>query len=206
MQKLFIFLVIAMVFTVGCAREIHETHEYNKVVPNVQPVEPRSNVRVAPAPVTPTVPNYVEPTVPSYVEPTVPSYVEPTMPSYVEPTPVMPTPPAVTVPSTPDWINNSITATGTCAVDITQRPAQAKQMARRGAKLDAMRNLLEQVLGLRIDSQTEVRDMVAESDRINAETSGLIKGFQVVNESFEGDICTVTIAMPLRPVYGYVQK
>jgi hypothetical protein len=198
MQKLFIFLVIAMVFTVGCAREIHETHEYNKVVPNVQPVEPRSNVRVAPAPVTPTVPNYVEPTVPSYVEPT--------MPSYVEPTPVMPTPPAVTVPSTPDWINNSITATGTCAVDITQRPAQAKQMARRGAKLDAMRNLLEQVLGLRIDSQTEVRDMVAESDRINAETSGLIKGFQVVNESFEGDICTVTIAMPLRPVYGYVQK
>ncbi|HNZ65742.1 MAG TPA: hypothetical protein PKM32_00040 [Planctomycetota bacterium] len=198
MQKLFIFLVIAMVFTVGCAREIHETHEYNKVVPNVQPVEPRSNVRVAPAPVTPTVPNYVEPTVPSYVEPTVPSYVEPT--------PVMPTPPAVTVPSTPDWINNSITATGTCAVDITQRPAQAKQMARRGAKLDAMRNLLEQVLGLRIDSQTEVRDMVAESDRINAETSGLIKGFQVVNESFEGDICTVTIAMPLRPVYGYVKK
>ncbi len=198
MQKLFIFLVIAMVFTVGCAREIHETHEYNKVVPNVQPVEPRSNVRVAPAPVTPTVPNYVEPTVPSYVEPT--------MPSYVEPTPVMPTPPAVTVPSTPDWINNSITATGTCAVDITQRPAQAKQMARRGAKLDAMRNLLEQVLGLRIDSQTEVRDMVAESDRINAETSGLIKGFQVVNESFEGDICTVTIAMPLRPVYGYVKK
>jgi len=39
MKKLLILLVIAIVCIIGCSREIHETHEYNKVVPNVQPVQ-----------------------------------------------------------------------------------------------------------------------------------------------------------------------
>ena len=79
-------------------------------------------------------------------------------------------------------------------------------MARRAAKLDGMRQLLEQVLGLRVTSETTVRDMVAESDRINAETSGIIRGVQVIDEKFDGDTAYVTVALPLQGVYSYINK
>ena len=188
MKKIAIYLVIAIITFVGCAKEIHETHEYNRVVPNVQPVAPRPTVEPV-APVVPVTP-YVEP-----VTPVVP--VIPVTP-YVEPA----------APAVPDWVNNSITATGNAVVDraSSRNAGQAKMMARRAAKLDGMRQLLEQVLGLRVTSETTVRDMVAESDRINAETSGIIRGVQVIDEKFDGDTAYVTVALPLQGVYSYINK
>jgi hypothetical protein len=185
MKKIAIFLVIAMIACVGCAKEIHETHEYNKVVPNVQPVAPRPTVE----PVAPVVP------VTPYVEPVAP--VVPVTP-YVEPV----------TPSVPDWVNNSLTATGNAVIDYknSRNAGQAKMMARRAAKLDGMRQLLEQVLGLRVNSQTIVRDMVAESDIIDAESSGIIRGVQVVDEKSDGETMSVTVALPLQGVYSYINK
>ena len=54
-------------------------------------------------------------------------------------------------------------------------PAQQKLMAIRAAQLDAFRLLGEQILGLEINSQTTVKDFVAESDAVAVSLDELIK-------------------------------
>jgi len=54
--------------------------------------------------------------------------------------------------------------------------AQQRLMAKRAAKVDALRNLTETIYGVRIDSHTTVRDFVAQSDTIRARMEALIQG------------------------------
>ena len=56
---------------------------------------------------------------------------------------------------------------------------QKKLLAKRAAQVDAYRKLAEIVKGLRIDSQTYVRDFVAESDQIKTSFNDFIKGARV---------------------------
>lgn len=62
-----------------------------------------------------------------------------------------------------------------------QNPAQQKLMARRAAKVDALRNLAEQVYGTQITSSTNVRDFVTQSDTIRARLDALIQGAKEVD-------------------------
>ena len=59
-----------------------------------------------------------------------------------------------------------------------QITAQQRLMAKRAAKVDALRNLLETVYGVRIDSSTIVRDFVTQSDVIRARLDAVIQGAQ----------------------------
>lgn len=56
---------------------------------------------------------------------------------------------------------------------------QQKLLAKRAAQVDAYRKLAEIVKGFRIDSQTYVRDFVAESDQIKTSFNNFIKGARV---------------------------
>lgn len=111
--------------------------------------------------------------------------------------------------SAPSWVNETRQAQGQGAVDTTMHRTigQAKLMAKRAAILDARRNLLETILGLRIDSSTSVRDFVTESDKIDAQSSGLIRASYVVGEAhYSADgICTVTVEVKLYDVWSYVK-
>lgn len=109
-------------------------------------------------------------------------------------------------PTQPSWVNETRRCEGFGAIDVTRPAGQAKLMARRAASLDAKRNLLEQILGLRIDSKTVVRDMVAEQDRIDAQTSGIVKGAREVGAHFGPDTVTVTVEIPLFEVWSYVEE
>lgn len=62
-----------------------------------------------------------------------------------------------------------------------QNDAQKRLMARRAAKVDALRNLTEVLYGLQIDSQTTVRDFVTQSDLIKSKVSAVIQGAQEVD-------------------------
>jgi len=62
-----------------------------------------------------------------------------------------------------------------------QNDAQKKLMTRRAAKVDALRNLTEIIYGLRIDSQTTVRDFVTQSDIIRSRVSAVIQGAQEID-------------------------
>ena len=74
----------------------------------------------------------------------------------------------------------------------------ARPMALRAAKIDAYRNLLEVTKGVRVDSTTIVRDFTVESDIINAQVEGLVKGAMVANQEYMSDgTVEVTLRMPL---------
>lgn len=55
-------------------------------------------------------------------------------------------------------------------------PAQAKLMARRAARVDAMRQLTEVIYGTKITSETYVKDVVTRSDKIASKFQACIRG------------------------------
>jgi len=60
-------------------------------------------------------------------------------------------------------------------------------MAKRGAVVDAQRNLLEITKGVRVISETKVQDMIATSDYIYSRIDGVIKNATEVDEAIEKD-------------------
>lgn len=64
---------------------------------------------------------------------------------------------------------------------------QARPTALRAARLDAMRNILEAVQGVRIDSKTTVKNFSVVSDTISAQVEGLVQGAKVVKQEYMSD-------------------
>jgi hypothetical protein len=100
-----------------------------------------------------------------------------------------------------NWSAGYIEAVGIGApADKSIGKANARPMALRAAKIDALRNLLEITKGVQIDSATTVRDFMVESDVINTQVSGLVKGAVVVDQQYMSD---GTVEVRLRmPLYG----
>jgi hypothetical protein len=117
-------------------------------------------------------------------------------------------PPATPDTSEPDWSKKTIQVTGKCAVNPAHagNPGQTKLMAERGAITDGRRLLLEQVLGVRIDSKTVVKDMVAQSDDLKAEVEGMVREAKPVGTYFDGSIASVNMELKLYTVYAYMKK
>lgn len=81
-------------------------------------------------------------------------------------------------------------------------------MAVRAAEVDAMRKLVERILGLRVNSNTLVRDFVAEYDEIQAEARGHLVGATKVKTYFHHDepIVEVTMEVPLESVITTINE
>ncbi len=60
--------------------------------------------------------------------------------------------------------------------------AERTLMAKRAAKVDALRNLAEQVRGVRITSDSYVRDFITQSDEMKARVNTFVQGARVVSE------------------------
>ena len=78
-----------------------------------------------------------------------------------------------------------IEATGMGTVDLTKtiNKIQAKLLAKRSARVDAQRNLLEMVEGVRVTSGTTVKDAQLESDLVANRVKGLLRGAFIVAEN-----------------------
>ncbi len=75
---------------------------------------------------------------------------------------------------------------------------QARPMALRAAEQVAKRNLLEITKGVRIDSTTLIKDFTVESDIINSQVEGFIKGAMVIKQDYMSDgTVEVTVRMPI---------
>ncbi len=98
-----------------------------------------------------------------------------------------------------NWSAGYIEAVGIGAVpEKSIGKTNARPMALRAAKLDALRNLLEITKGVQVDSATSVKDFMVESDVINTKVEGLVKGAQVVKTEYMSDgTAEVTLRMPL---------
>jgi hypothetical protein len=85
--------------------------------------------------------------------------------------------------------------------------AQKKLLARRAAQVDAYRNLAEKVKGLRITSNTYVRDFVALSDQIDTDLNTFLKGAEVTLVRYLSDgTCEVEVSMPVRLVIKELRR
>ena len=87
-----------------------------------------------------------------------------------------------------NWSQGLVTAKGSGAppTGITNI-AQARLMAERAAKADALRNLLETVKGVRVDSETTVESYTTKSDRVMTRVSGIVIGARVVDTRYLSD-------------------
>jgi hypothetical protein len=98
-----------------------------------------------------------------------------------------------------DWSRMIVTAKGIGAPPANAANiAQARAMARRAAIVVAQRNLLEIVKGVRIDSQTLVKDFMTQSDIIRSQVSGIVRGSRLIDVAYMSDSSVeATVAMPL---------
>jgi hypothetical protein len=97
-----------------------------------------------------------------------------------------------------NWEGQILRATGAGAPDMkAANPAQARLGAERAAKLDALRNLMEQVKGVQLSTGRTVGDAMA-SEEIRGRVEGVIKGFKVVNKRYYSDSgVEVDVEVPL---------
>ena len=77
----------------------------------------------------------------------------------------------------------TITATGYAVITVqnSKNPSQQRLMAIRASKLDAYRNLTEQVSGQQVDASSTVADMVVLNDTFRTKVEGIIYGAQLVS-------------------------
>jgi hypothetical protein len=77
----------------------------------------------------------------------------------------------------------TITATGYAVITVqnSKNPSQQRLMAIRASKLDAYRNLTEQVYGQQVDASSTVADMVVLNDTFRTKVEGVIYGAQLVS-------------------------
>jgi len=86
-----------------------------------------------------------------------------------------------------NWEGQLLRATGAGAPDMkASNPAQARLGAERAAKMDAIRNLLEQAKGVQISAGRTVGDAMS-SDEIRGRVEGVVRGFKVVNKRYYSD-------------------
>jgi hypothetical protein len=99
-----------------------------------------------------------------------------------------------------NWTIGEISATG-IGVPPAQavNAAQARAMAERAAFVVALRNLLEIVKGVRVDSETVVENFMVKSDVIRTRVDGIVKGARIVKTQYMSDgSVEMLVAMPLR--------
>jgi hypothetical protein len=127
----------------------------------------------------------------------------------ITPPPPPPPPPPVEPqgPQNPNWVGQTHKVTGTGAVpENALNPAQGRLMARRAAYLDGYRQMLEYVQGLRIDSETKVKDFVTEYDTVKSQVNGWIRGVRPVAERFNPDgTYEVDFVLDLSKAWNIVQ-
>ncbi|QDV91083.1 hypothetical protein RAS2_21730 [Phycisphaerae bacterium RAS2] len=84
---------------------------------------------------------------------------------------------------------------------------QQRLMARRAALLDGYRRLAEQVWGLRIDSETTVRDFVTQSDEIRTQVEAFLRGAREVETRYTEDgIVEVDVAITLESIVTTLRR
>ncbi len=87
-----------------------------------------------------------------------------------------------------DWKNVTIRATGQGAPpERSVNAAQARIMTSRAAKLDALRNLLEQSYGVNISARSNVRDFILKNDSVKSRVDAYIRGAKVIHTIYHDD-------------------
>jgi len=96
-----------------------------------------------------------------------------------------------------NWTQGIIYAKGYGTAKEGLSAPQKRLLSRRAAVVDGQRNLLELTKGVRLTSMTKVVDQIVEGSTTATRIQGVIKGAVPVEEHYQNDIYTVTLAMPI---------
>ena len=102
-----------------------------------------------------------------------------------------------------NWTTGEVYATGIGAPPARpMNAAQARAMAERAAFVVALRNLLETVKGVRVDSETVVENFMTRSDVIRTHVEGIVKGARIVQTKYLSDGSVETLlSMPMKGAF-----
>ncbi|MEE9500426.1 MAG: LPP20 family lipoprotein, partial [Candidatus Omnitrophota bacterium] len=89
--------------------------------------------------------------------------------------------------SLPTWASRGVVATGSGVPPENAKGPEARLMAVRAAKIDALRNLAERVYGVKIDAVTSIRDFVTERDEVRADVEAFLRGAEVTDTRYLSD-------------------
>jgi hypothetical protein len=97
-----------------------------------------------------------------------------------------------------NWTDQIVRSTGIGAPNVNMPAPQQRAGAIKAAKMDALRNLLETVKGVTLNSETTVENAIVTSDVIQTKVEGAIRGYRVVDTRYmsSGDV-EVDIEVPL---------
>jgi hypothetical protein len=105
-----------------------------------------------------------------------------------------------TANGTINWTIGEVYAVGIGAPPA--RPAnmaQARGMAERAAFVVALRNLLETVKGVQVDSETVIENFMSKSDVIRTKVDGIVKGARIVKKQYLSDgSVEILVSMPMK--------
>ncbi|HKI74592.1 MAG TPA: LPP20 family lipoprotein [Pseudomonadales bacterium] len=97
-----------------------------------------------------------------------------------------------------NWSEAQVQAEGAGVGPTGAPPATAQLMACRAAVLDAQRNLLESIKGVRVQGTTVVANMMTQSDTIKTSIDGVLRGAQIIKRDPQSDgSCIVRMTAPL---------
>jgi len=99
-----------------------------------------------------------------------------------------------------DWTVGEVYATGIGVPPaMATNAAQSRAMTERAAFVVALRNLLEAVKGVRVDSETLVENFMVKSDVIRTRVDGIVKGARIVKKEYLSDgSVEMLVAMSLK--------
>jgi hypothetical protein len=88
---------------------------------------------------------------------------------------------------------------------ISAQPGDSSQiqniMAMRASKLDAYRELAEQVYGHQVQGKSELQNMVARDDKMRSRVEGVIRGARVIKAYPVGDTYATELELDMKLVY-----
>lgn len=82
-----------------------------------------------------------------------------------------------------------------------ENDSQRALMAIKASKLEAYRELAEQVYGQKITAGTTVAGSIAQNDQLQSQVQGIIKGAQVVKTYAVGDTYTTELQLNMKRVH-----
>lgn len=82
-----------------------------------------------------------------------------------------------------------------------ENQTQRSLMAIKASKLEAYRELAEQVYGQKITAGTTVQGSIAQNDRLQSQVQGIIKGAQVIKSYAVGDTYATELQLDMKRVH-----
>ena len=116
---------------------------------------------------------------------------------------------APTSAASPSDMGEDIVAVGFASIGAQsgKDSAQQRLMAARASKVDAYRNLAEQVYGVTLGSETVLEDHKLQGDAVRTRIAGIVSGAELVSvEPLGSDTYQTTLRLPARQVAQLRQR